>query len=214
MIKIVVTVGMPGSGKSSHPKVIGEKYGFPKLETGEILLDEMKEKNIEITIENVKKYTKEMKEISDSYFTEKLIEKVEKDHGDKKLAFLSGIRAPSEVELLKKEFGKDNVFVIAFLASQESRYQRVAKPKKGFDYVGKSTREEEKVSEEKNKEDELLTKREELAKKDEKDLTWGVGNVIALADYYIVTESEKFPHKSWKDTNQEFEKIVKEILNM
>jgi adenylate kinase family enzyme len=43
-MKVVVTVGLPGSGKSSHVKVIGEKCGFPQLETGQILLGEMTEK--------------------------------------------------------------------------------------------------------------------------------------------------------------------------
>lgn len=154
-MKVVVTVGLPGSGKSSHVKVIGEKYGFPQLETGQILLGEMSDKGIEITSDNIRKYTEEKKRISDSYFTERAAEIVKSKYRDKQLVFLSGMRAPSEIEFLRKEFGADNVFVIAFLASRKSRYSRVAQPRKGIDFVGKSTRESEKQDEKKRKEDQL-----------------------------------------------------------
>jgi len=169
-VKIVVTVGMPGSGKSSHAKSIGKKYGFPQLETGNVLLKEMREKNIEITSDNIKKYTGEMKKISDSYFTKRLIEIVKAEHKDKPLVFLSGMRAPSEIQLLRKEFGGDNVLVVAFLASRYSRFKRISQPKEGFDFVGESIRDSEKEVEEKKKEDQLLTKKDELVKKDEKAL--------------------------------------------
>lgn len=211
-MKVVVTVGLPGSGKSSHVKVIGEKYGFPQLETGQILLDEISEKGIEITSDNIRKYTEEKKRISDSYFTEKATETVKSQYRDKRLVFLSGMRAPSEIEFLRREFGENNVFVIAFLASRKSRYGRIAQPKKGIDFVGKSTRESEKRDTKKWKEDQLLANYGEFVKKDVKELSFGEGNIIALADYFVITESEKYPHKTWETTNREVEEIVKEIL--
>jgi len=211
-MKIVVTVGLPGSGKSSHVKVIGEKYGLPQLETGQILLGEMSEKGIEITSDNIKKYTEEKKRVSDSYFTERAAEITQSKYKDKQLVFLSGMRAPSEIEFLRRKFGENNVFVIAFLASRKSRYARIAQPKKGFDFAGKSTRESEKQDIKKRKEDQLLASYEEFVKKDLKELSFGEGNVIVLADYFVITESDKYPHKSWEATNKEVEEIVKEIL--
>jgi len=211
-MKIIVTVGMPGSGKSSHAKFIGDKYGFPLLETHTPLYDELKKRGLSGTVDNIKKVTIELKKVSDSYLTEKLIEIVKRDYRDKKLVFLSGIRAWSEIEILRKEFGGNNVFVATFLASRKSRFQRVAKPKKGFDFVGESTRESEKKLKEKKEEEALIKKLEEFIKKDEKDLGWGLAKVIALADYFIITESEKYPHKSWEATDKEFEEIVNEIL--
>jgi len=211
-VKVVVTVGLPGSGKSSHVKVIGEKHEFPQLETGQILLGEMAEKGIEITSDNIKKFTQEKKHISDSYFTERAAEIVKSQYRDKRLVFLSGMRAPSEIDFLRREFGESNVFVIAFLASRTSRYERVAQPRKGFDFVGKSTRESEKQDAKKQKEDQLLASYDEFIKKDLKELSFGEGNVIALADYFVITESGKYPHKSWNATNKEVEEIVKEIL--
>jgi len=211
-MKVVVTVGLAGAGKSSHVKVIGEKYGFPQLETGQILLGEMSEKGIEITSDNIKKYTEEKKRISDSYFTERAVEIVKSRYKDKRLVFLSGMRAPSEIEFLRREFGESNVFVIAFLASRKSRYERIAQPMKGFDFAGKSTRESEKQDITKRKEDQLLASYDEFVKKDLKELSFGEGSVIALADYFVITESERYPHKSWDTTNREVEEIVKEIL--
>jgi len=211
-MKVVVTVGLPGSGKSSHAKVIGEKHGFPQLETGQILLDEMSEKGIEITSDNIRRYTEERKRISDSYFTEKAVEIVKSQYKDKRLVFLSGMRAPSEIEFLRREFGENNVSVIAFLASRKSRYERIAHPRKGYDFFGKSTRESEKQDAKKRKEDQLLASYGEFVKKDSKELSFGEGNIIVLADYFVITESEKYPHKSWEATNREVEEIVKEIL--
>jgi dephospho-CoA kinase len=211
-MKIVVTVGLPGSGKSSHVKVIGEKHGFPQLETGQILLGEMSEKGIEITSDNIRKYTEEKKHTSDSYFTERAAEIVKSQYRDKRLVFLSGMRAPSEIEFLRKEFGENNVFVIAFLASRKSRYGRVVQPRKGIDFVGKSTRESEKQDARKRKEDQLLASYDEFVKKDLKELSFGEANIIALADYFVITESEKYPKKSWEATNREVGEIVKEIL--
>ncbi len=212
-MKIVVTVGMPGSGKSSHPKKFGEKYGFPLLETHTPLYEELKKRGLEATIENIKKVTLELKKISDSYLTEKLIEIVNTRFKDKKLVFLSGLRSPTEIELLNKEFGEENVYVIAFVASRMSRYNRHARPKKGFDFVGKSSREIEKEIEEKLKEDQLMSDFKEFVKKDEKDLGWGQGDVIALAEYYIVTESERYPKRGFEESHRDFEKMVKEILD-
>ncbi len=211
-MKVVVTVGMPGSGKSSHAKFIGDKYGFPLLETHTPLYDELKKRGLSGTVDNIKKVTIELKKISDSYLTERLIEIVKRDYGDKKLVFLSGLRAWSEIEILRKEFGDNDVFVVAFLASRKARFQRVVKPKKGFDFVGKSTRESEKKLKEKREEETLMKNLKEFIKKDEKDLGWGLAKVMALADYFIVTESEKYPYKSWEATDEEFEEIVKEIL--
>jgi len=211
-MKIVVTVGMPGSGKSSHPKKFGEKYGFPLLETHTPLYEELKKGGLEATIENIKKVTKEIKKISDSYLTEKLIEMVNTRFKDKKLVFLSGLRSPTEIELLNKEYGEENVYVIAFVASRMSRYNRHAHPKEGFDFVGKSSREMEKKEKEKLKEDQIMADFKGFIKKDEKDLGWGLGDVIALAEYYIVTESERHPKRSYEESHRDFEEMIKEIL--
>jgi adenylate kinase family enzyme len=211
-MKVVVTVGLPGSGKSSHVKIIGEKYGFPQLETGQILLGEMSEKGIEVTSDNIKKFTEEKKRISDAYFTERAVEIVKFQYKDKRVVFLSGMRAPSEIDFLRKKFGENNVFVIAFLASRKSRYERVAQPKAGFDYVGKSTRESEKKDSKKAKEDKILASYDEFVKKDLKELSFGEGDVISSADYFVITESGKYPNKSWEATNKEVEEIIKEIM--
>lgn len=212
-MKVVVTVGMPGSGKSSHPKKLGEKYGFPLLETHTPLYEELKKRKLEATIENIKKVTIEVKKISDSYLTEKLIEMVNTKYKDKELVFLSGLRSPTEIELLNKEYGEDNVYVIAFIASRKSRYNRHTRPKKGFDFVGESSREVEKREKEKMKEDQIMADFNGFVKKDKKDLGWGLGDVIALAEYYIVTESERYPKRSFEESHKDFEEMVKEILN-
>lgn len=212
-MKVVVTVGMPGSGKSSHPKKLGEKYGFPLLETHTPLYEELKKRGLEATIKNIKKVTLEIKKISDSYLTEKLIEMVNAQFKDRKLVFLSGLRSPSEIDLLNKEFGEENVYVIAFVASRMSRYNRHAKPKKGFDFIGESSREAEKKMKEKMKEDQIMADFKGFIKKDEKDLGWGLGDVIALAEYYIVTESERYPKRSFEESHKDFTEMVKEILS-
>ncbi|MHA1223460.1 MAG: AAA family ATPase [Candidatus Heimdallarchaeaceae archaeon] len=202
-MKIIVLVGLPLSGKTTYAKKIGPKYNMPLYETGTEVLEEVTGRGLEFTPENIKKVTDECKKISDSYFTERLIKKVDNLPKDVPGVFLSGIRAVSEVEVLKKHYGEDNVFVIAFHTSMKTRFNRLNNADRVAETSGA-----------KAKEDELLRNFDNFLARNKKELGYGVGDVIALSDYVISTENEKWPYATIEENTENFEKIVKEILNI
>ncbi|MBY9001904.1 MAG: AAA family ATPase [Candidatus Heimdallarchaeota archaeon] len=202
-MKIIVLSGLPLSGKTTYAKKLGPKYNMPLYETGTEVLEEVTGRGLEFTPENIKKVTDECKKISDSYFTERLIKKVDDLSKDVFGAFLSGLRAVSEIELLKKHYGNDCVFVIAFHTSMKTRFNRLNNPDRIAETTGA-----------KAKEDVLLRDFDNFMARNKKELGYGVGDVIALADYMISTENDLWPYVTIQKNTEAFEIILREILGL
>ncbi len=202
-MKIVVLSGLPLSGKTTYAKIIGPKYNMPLYETGTEVLEEVTSRGFEFTPENIKKVTDECKKISDSFFTERLMKKIDKLPADVPGAFISGIRAVSEVEILRKHYGDDNVFVIAFHTSMKTRFKRLDNPDRIEETKGA-----------KAKEDALLRNFDNFLARNKKELGYGVGDVIALAEYVMSTENRIWPYVTVNENEASFETIVREILNL
>lgn len=203
MVKIVVLSGLPLSGKTTNAKVIGPKYSMPLYETGTEVLEEVTSRGFEFTPENIKKVTDECKQISDSFFTERLMKKIDKLSSEIPGVFISGIRAVSEVEILRKQYGDDSVFVIAFHTSMKTRFKRLDNPDRIEETIGA-----------KAKEDELLRNFDNFLARNKKELGYGVGDVMALAEYVMSTENRIWPYVSLDENQTSFETIIKEILNL
>ncbi len=202
-MKIVVLSGLPLSGKTTYAKIIGPKYNMPLYETGTEVLEEVTGRGYDFTPENIKLVTDECKKISDSFFTERLIKKIDKLPEDVPGTFISGIRAVSEVEILRKHYGDDNVFVIAFHTSMKTRFKRLNNPDRIEETKGA-----------KAKEDALLRNFDNFLARNKKELGYGVGDVIALAEYVMSTENEIWPYVSMEVNTESFETILREILNL
>ena len=202
-MKIIVLSGLPLSGKTTYAKKLGPQYNMPLYETGTEALEEVTGRRLEFTPENIKKVTDECKKISDSYFTERLMKKVDSLSDDIPGVFLSGIRAVSEVEVLKKHYGDDNVFVIAFHTSMKTRFNRLNNPDRIAETTGA-----------KAKEDVLLRNFDNFLARNKKELGYGVGDVIALADYMMSTENELWPYVTIEKNTEAFETILREILDL
>lgn len=202
-MKVIVLAGLPLSGKTTYAKEIGPKYNIPLYETGTIVLEEVTKRGLEFTPENIKKVTDECKAISDSYFTERLMEKIDALSDEIKGVFISGIRAVSEVKVLKKHYGDDNVYTIAFHASLHTRFERLNNPDRITETTGA-----------KSKEDKFLRNFDNFMARNEKELGYGVGDVMALADYMIVTESNHWPYTTVEYNKKVFEIILREILEL
>ena len=202
-MKIVVLSGLPLSGKTTYAKIIGPKYKMPLYETGTEVLEEVTGRGLDFTPANIKLVTDECKKISDSFFTERLMKKIDLLPDDIPGAFISGIRAVSEVEILRKHYGNDNVFVIAFHTSMKTRFKRLNNPDRIEETKGA-----------KAKEDELLRNFDNFLARNKKELGYGVGDVIALAEYVMSTENELWPHVSMETNTESFETILREILNL
>ncbi|MHA1865648.1 MAG: AAA family ATPase [Candidatus Heimdallarchaeaceae archaeon] len=200
-MKVIVLTSLPLAGKTTYAKIYGEKYNIPLFETGTVVLEEVKKRGFDFIPENIKKVTDDCKKISDSYFTERLIEKIDNLDEGIKAVFVSGIRAVSEIEVLKNHFGETNVFIIAFHASLRTRFGRLDNPdrKEGEDSS-------------KAKEDEYLRNFDNFLARNKKELGYGVGSVMALADYVLNTEDKKWPYSNVSRCKKIFEIILLEIL--
>lgn len=204
-MKILLVAGLPGSGKSTITKFVANKHGFPVVETGEMVYEEVKKMELSITPENLLEISKKAKAKSDSYFTERACEKLISTYPKAPLSFIIGVKSSSEVDFIKNKFGEENTKVIAVLASRSTRYKRVSKPKEDRIAANKSGKD-------KGSEDKALSNFNVFIDRDKKELSFGIGNIIAIADYFIVSDDLSYPYLKFEESCKDLESIIKEII--
>ena len=194
--------GLTAAGKSSISHPTSSKFDLPILETGDFVYQAVKDKGLPITPENIKQVTMEAKKISDSYFTEKLIQQARITYPSKQGLFVSGVRALSEVEYLKKEFGHDNVLVIGFHASQDTRFHRLNNLDRKSQGGAKAA------------EDKALQNFDAFLEREKKELGFGIGTIFAMADHIISNDDKKYPFNSVEHNQFIFESIVRNFFEV
>ena len=175
-MKAIAFTGMPGSGKSEAVNVARE-MGIPVIRMGDCVWEEVKKRGLELNDENVGRIANEMREkYGMDIWAKKTLEKIDPSWS---IVVIDGIRNIEEVEFFREKLGKDFT-LIAIHASPETRYRRLMERKREDD----------------------STTLEKIKERDERELRWGIGVVIAMADVIIVNEGSL----------EEFRKNVKEIL--
>jgi len=199
-MKIIVLTGLTAAGKSSVSSPTTIKYDLPILETGDIVYEAVREHGLEITPENIKNVSLEMKKINDAYFTQKLVEKAKKAYGNRPAICVSGVRAQSEVDFLRKEFGTSNVLVVGFHASQDTRFHRLSNT-------------DRHVTDAKANEDKALRNFDNFLAREKKELGFGIGTIFALADVIISNDDKNYPFLSVQHNQFLFEGVVKRFID-
>jgi len=201
-MKIIVLTGLTAAGKSSISIPTSVKFGIPILETGNFVYKEVESKGLEITPENIKRVTIEAKQKkSDSYFTEKLVEEVKLEYLHRQAIFVSGIRALSEIEYLKKEYGSHNVLVIGFHASQKTRFDRLNNLDRKSQGGAKAA------------EDRALRDFDKFLEREKKELDFGIGTVFAMVDIVISNDNRKYPYYTVEHNQFVFESVVRNFID-
>lgn len=155
---------MPGSGKTETMKFI-KQLNIPTISMGDAILDEMRKRGIETTHKNIGDFaTKIRKEMGMDAAASLCIPYVKTINSN--IIFIDGIRSYEETELFKKTF-TDNFVLLTIHAPQKLRYERIMKRDQARDT--------------KTWEDFIL--------RDERELSWGLGKSIALADHVIVNDN-------------------------
>lgn len=173
-VKAVAFTGMPGAGKSEAVRV-AEELGIKIIRMGDAVREEVAKMGMEPTDENLGGIANFMREkYGKDIWARKCMDKI----GEEKIVVIDGIRNIEEVETFKKKI--DNFILIAIHASPKTRYERIKERGRSDD-----AREIEKIKE-----------------REYRELSWGIGNVIAMADIVIVNEGDL----------EEFRKKVKELL--
>jgi dephospho-CoA kinase len=200
-MKIIVLTGLTAAGKSTISLPTSVKFGIPILETGNFVYKEVEDRGLEITPENIKHVTIEAKKISDSYFTERLIDEVKREYESRQAIFVSGVRALSEIEYLKNEFGSHNVLVIGFHASQKTRFDRLNNLDRKSQGGAKAA------------EDRALRDFDKFLEREKKELDFGIGTVFAMVDIVISNDNRKYPYYTVEHNQFIFESVVRNFID-
>jgi len=164
-LQVMGIVGLPGSGKSEVAKALA-KFDVPSVRMGDVVWNELKRRSQNITEANVGKLSNEFrKEEGMGAIAKRCVPLIEDSGKGKKAIVVDGIRGIAEVEEFRKSFGK-NFRAIGVWSSQETRYLRIASRKRADDTITK----------------------ESFREKDQRELSWGLGDAIAMADFMILNE--------------------------
>lgn len=159
---IILVVGMPGAGKSIVVDIARKEYGIPNYTMGDIVREETMKRYKVITTETMLKTSYELRrEHGPQYIAIKTFEKIP---GDIDVVLIDGVRSLDEVEYFRN---KGKTVIIAVHASPKTRFKRLLERNRPGDPRNWG----------------------EFVKRDMIELSFGVGNVIALADYMVVNES-------------------------
>ncbi len=177
MKKVVVGIaGMPGAGKATFNE-IAKRKDFTVVVMGDEIREETKRRGLNSTPENIGKVMLQLrKEEGPAVVAKRCIPKIDNAKG--KTVFVDGIRSLHEVEEFKRHF--PNFILIAVHSSPETRFQRLFRRKRSDDPEGW----------------------ENFLKRDLRELSVGLGDAIATADYLIVNEG----------TREEFAMKIHDVL--
>ncbi|MBO3832350.1 MAG: nucleoside monophosphate kinase [Candidatus Brockarchaeota archaeon] len=162
MKQLILISGMPGSGKTTVAKLIGE-HGFTVVSMGDAVREEAESRGVGRDIVSMSRFmVKLRKELGDDAVARLVEKKIEKS--DSKIIVVDGLRSLREAEYFKSK----GYFItrIAVLAPASLRYNRLSN---------------------RGRSDDPETLRE-LEERDRVELSVGIGEVLALSDVYIVND--------------------------
>ncbi|ADV64894.1 AAA family ATPase [Desulfurococcus mucosus] len=174
----ILVAGMPGSGKSIVVEA-ARKLGLPVYTMGDVIREEVARRYGVVTPELMVSTSSELRrKHGENIVAVRTIEKIGRENS---VVVVDGVRSLIEVEEFKKH---GDVVIVAVHASPRTRFRRLLERKRPGD----------------------PSSYEEFLKRDMTELGFGLGSVIALADYMIVNES------STREAEEEAFKILVNLV--
>ena len=159
---VVGLAGMPGSGKSLVVDAARE-LGFAVVVMGDVIREETAKRGLDLTPANVGKVMLQLRaDGGNKVVAQKCIPKIEEQSSSKVL--VDGLRSHFEVEAFKIYFKRFSVMAVH--ASPETRFSRLSNRRRSDDPSGW----------------------EVFYERDMRELSVGLGNVIALSERMIINE--------------------------
>jgi dephospho-CoA kinase len=159
---IIAIAGMPGAGKAVASNTAKE-FGIQVLVCGDVLREEAKKRKIIATPENFGKLMLKMRQDEGpDVMIKRLLPRI--SDLKSKTVMVEGLRSIDELESLMDNF---KVILLAIHANPKQRFQRLIDRARGDD----------------------PKTMDEFNARDSRELSLGVGSVIALADYLIINDS-------------------------
>ncbi|MCE4603280.1 MAG: AAA family ATPase [Desulfurococcales archaeon] len=160
---LVLVTGMPGSGKSLVASMLSSLLDAPMYIMGDIVRGEVARRGLELTVENVEMVARELRrEMGMAAVAKLLLHEIRGIEAN--IVVVDGVRSLEEVEVLK---GAGRPCIVAVHASPLTRYRRMMARARRGDIDGWSS----------------------FRMRDMANLSYGIGGVIAMADYMIVNEA-------------------------
>ena len=176
MMLIIIT-GMPGSGKEEVVKILN-RSGLPIFRMGDVVREHAAKSNVDMTDIGVGGYaSSQREEHGKDVWAARTLELIRKNGGEGDDASLDvvidGSRSLFEITHFREHF-KGDVYTIAVHTSPKIRFDRL----KG-----------------RNRSD-APTSFEDFQVRDERELGWGLGSLIATADHLVVNEGSLDEYRS------------------
>jgi len=177
---VIGITGMPGAGKDTVREIVRE-YGFPVIVMGDEVRAEAARRNIEPTPENLGRLMLQIRaEEGPEVIAKRCISKIMALNA--RVVIVDGVRSPYEVREFKRSF--PNFKVIAIHASPETRFKRLLKRGRSDDPKDWET----------------------FHARDQRELSVGIGEVIATADYMIVNEG------TLEQLKKEIRRVIRRVI--
>ena len=162
--RVIGLTGMPGSGKSLVVKA-AQELSYDVVTMGDVIREETAKKGLELNPANVGKVMLELRATNGhNVIADKCIPKIERKQNTK--VMVDGIRSLVEADAFKNHFSK--FVLIAVHASPEQRFTRL------------STR---------SRSDDPKTF-DAFIERDTRELSVGLGNAIAMAEFIIINDND------------------------
>jgi len=159
-MKVIAFTGMPGAGKTEAVAVARE-LGIPVVSMGDEVRKETERRGLPLTDEHVGRVAEEMRKTHGmDVWARRCLARIEGDN----VVIVDGIRNHEEVELFRNNI--PDFILVAVHASPARRYERLMA---------------------RRREDDSMSV-EELKVREKRELAWGLGDVIAMADIVVVNE--------------------------
>ena len=166
-LQVIGIVGLPGSGKTEVAKTLS-KFDVPSVRMGDVVWSELKRRGKDITEANVGELSNEFRKREGmGAIAKRCVPLIQSCGKGKRAVVVDGIRGIAEVDEFRRAFGK-NFHLVGTWASQETRYKRIASRKRADDSIT----------------------HESFREKDLRELSWGLGEAIALSDYMMLNEGD------------------------
>lgn len=181
--QIIGIVGLPGSGKTEVARVFAE-LGAPSVRMGDVVWEELRRRGKEITESNVARVSNELRRREGmGAIAKRCIPIIRRVGKGQQAVIVDGIRGIAEVEVFRKSFG-ENFHLIGCWSSQMTRYRRTSSRRRDDDTGDLRS----------------------FHRKDKRELSWGLGDALALADFIIVNEG------SLRELEERARELFKKIM--
>ncbi len=165
---LIVIAGMPGAGKEEFVTVAHSK-GYQVVRMGDVVREFASKTSVGVGDKGVGGFANEERQrYGYEIWAKRCVDRVSSQK-----TIIDGSRGVMELKVYQDRFGKD-IRLVAIHSSPSTRYPRLI---------------------ERGRED-APKNREEFDARDERELSWGLGSLIALADVMIVNEGSLEGFKS------------------